>query len=675
MQKKLLLDSEGILGHVLTQQDGHVFYIPDPDSIQELVEQTEPSKLLTESQLSFLKAALLEYSKSNSEYITVSQIEVYLEGNRSSINKTITKLNTLTLLKSVEFSLTSGKSLPRTKCYVFPEKSDFPSLFAILNSKKNVIKDNRSKANIHPARNTALASFGLPPTVTNNEVREGKSFILTGLPPFEQLVPDRRYKERSLITQIKLKSQPVIVETKSPDVLMNSDDIKTLFILIALSINAQADMLDYYKSAGGPPINHHYIEIKHIMNALGKSAAGSYYKGYVKSILRIKDTSFDLHMLKSLYVSPEGEPLFVGSDFRFFKSCRPISKKQPVVEIDKDNNQTVKIRPFAFIIEWDETIFEKMLTDSYFFVIPLKILGSSTSIFLFYMTLRNYFSVDTTRIWKLTLEDLHCRLHSVAHIHNFKRDFTISLSAWVEGDNKLPCYGSVTVDLQGFMIKVHMSDDNIVRLDCSVDVAKMLSCAGVKSGKHGKEDRSAPIAHNPLLDLSNVIEFKEQRGDEFPRNKSMRLRLNSRDLLKNINMTKGSKQIITVSKFDYCQHFTFYSDDNLLVSISHSVHDLEEDRAAFFGYLKELRSKLSPLYFGSAGSKIELSLAMFSDILEGLTQSHSMILEADELFELLRNKGHLIKVAATWDGKTSESPLLSKLASLYTEKNSQIPLL
>ncbi|MFT4928183.1 MAG: hypothetical protein ACI8WB_004302, partial [Phenylobacterium sp.] len=382
---------------------------------------------------------------------------------------------------------------------------------------------------------------------------------------------------------------------------------------------------------------------------------------------RIKDTSFDLHQLEAMYENAQGESIFVSQDFRFFESCQAISKEGPAVTEDKNKKKSVKIKPFAFMISWHSTLFNKMLTDKYFFVIPLKILAAPTLIFLFYMILRNHFSFDRTKTWSLTVEELHDKLNSSALLHNFKRDFIGGLNSWNEDKTKLPSDGEQLIDIQGFMITITLVKDVIVQLHCKLDTRKMLSYAGLESDENGLTTQgtmAAPTIPNPIGNLLPILQFKDNRGGEFPQESNMRLLLNSDQLLKDIDITKVGKTAMIITKHQMSKRLTAYSDDSEILYVCEDVHKKQEDQAAFFTHLQTLRSKLSLLTAGQAANKKEISPTLFSDILNALVNQHHTILEVDELFDLLSGRGQLIKIAADWDGDV-KSPILQKLSSLY----------
>lgn len=657
----LIIDAVKEFGEDISQKEGHLFFLRSAESVKDLIDKISTFEYLTENQTQLLKAIY----NTNSTYVTVRQIEDYLGKSRDSINKLISKLADLTVINSIDFKFSSGKLLPKTKCFTFPEKDKFITLLSLLEDEKKTKQNNKIKTTLITAKNNALAEHDLPLSVLENKINQG--FFPSKLPPFERMLPDRSHKDNNYISSIYIKQKKVIVEAKSAKQIMNGDDLKTLYTLMTLSINQQANLLDYYIQKGCSPLNHHYIEIRHIMKVLGKSSAGSYYEAFVKSILRIKDTSFDLHQLEAMYENAQGESIFVSQDFRFFDSCQAISKEGPIIASDKDNKKSVKIKPFAFLISWHPTLFNKMLTDKYFFVIPLKILAAPTLIFLFYMILRNHFSFDRTKTWVLTVEELHDKLNSSALLHNFKRDFIGGLNTWNEGKDKLPSNGELLIDIQGFMITVQMVKDAIVQLHCKLDTKKMLSYAGLESDDDGLTAQgtlAAPTISNPIGDLLPILQFKDGRGSEFPQESNMRLLLNSDQLLKDIKITKQGRTAIIIAKQQLTKRLTAYTDDSEILFICEEVQENQKDQAAFFTHLQTLRSKLSFLTAGHAAAKKEISPILFSNILKGLVSQHKMILEIDELFDLLNGKGQLIKIAAEWDGDI-QSPVLQKISALY----------
>ncbi len=659
----LLIDPLKHFGRDLSQIDGHIFIVPSPETLKELINKITNFDLLPPGQIQILQAI----SQTDSQYVTVHDIETYLKYSRHGINKFITKMNNSAVLIKTDFELTSGKKLPRNKCFCIPHQSEFTNLFSELELIKRNKVNNRSKAHIEPSKKLALKQLNLPSCVRENNVNQGLFF--SNLPPFERMLPDRSYKKNNYISTIYLQQKKVIVAAKSPNRIMNSDDMKTLYTLMTLSINQQANMIDYYRASNSPLLNSHYIEIRHIMKVLGKPAAGSYYDSFVNSVIRIKETFFDLHQLETMYMTTDGDDLFVGEEFRFFSSCKSLSKQGATIFTDKDNNQTINIKPFGFIIAWNESLFKKMLMDRYFFVIPLKILAAPTIIFLFYMALRNYFSFDRKKTWTLSADELHKKLNSSARIDNFKRDLISGLDSLIEGKNALQRNGGSQIDMQGFLITVKMSKNVLTQLICTIDVDKMLAYAGVTSPNtaHKNKVMAAPTTANPLIDLLPIIEFKELRGSELPQESHMRLLMNPKELLKNINIVK-SKHFFSVKKNDHNHRITTYSDDSEVLSICEIVHESPHDQSAFFAHLCSLRNKLNPLNSGNASNQEELSLEQFTIILDGLCKIKAIIIERIELFDILFNRAQLISAACKWDGKAENSTLLNSIFSLYSHK-------
>ncbi len=658
----LTLDAKAIFGAELNQKDGHIFVVPSSSALDELLRKAMDSSLLLPTQIQLLQTI----SQAKMQYLTVAGIEKYITTKtRNGVNKIISKLIKLSVFTVTEFKLTSGKNLPKNKCLYLPNAEQLTTLFAQLELDQQNKQMGRSKTEIAPAKTDALMRFGLPPVVKENKINQG--MILSQLPPFERFLPSRNFKENKYVQTIFIQRRKVVVQMQSPNRLMNNDDIKMLYTLMTLSINQQANMLDFYRESDCGPINSHYIEIKHILNALGKSAAGSYYHSFVKSIFRIKETIFDLHQLEAMYQTADGEQIFIGDDFRFFESCKSLSKTGVIVNTDIDNKQTIDIKPFGFVIAWNNALFKKMLTDRYFFVIPLKILAAPTVVFLFYMALRNYFSFNKSGNWILSVDDLRQKLNSDIPIFNFRRELLSGLNFLIEGKNNLLKDGQSQIDMQGFMLTVDMSDNVITQILCVLDVQKMLAYAGVTATDKGltsKNVAAAPTSGNPLTDLNHIMRFKESRGDELPQDSNMRLLINTNQLLKDITIVK-SKHFFTVTKNKEKRRITAYSDDSVLLSVCEFAHHAVEDQGAFFTHLTHQRQKLHLLTSGSATSQNELSVAQFIGILADLVRERSIIVESDELFDMMFNRGQLIAVACCWNENKDNTILLDNLFSLY----------
>jgi len=662
---EITLDSRSLINDELKQKHGHLFYISDIESLKSFINGIDGKALLTNRQIELLKAISFAYHE-KTRFCSVSQIESFIEQSRDGINKAINSLVKLDIIKNCSIELIDGILPPRTKSFKLAEKKEFLNILSLLEDNKSKTKSNKRKSGISKAKSTTLEQYNLPQLVTENNVQRG--MFPSQLPPFEKMLPHKGFQGDSFATEVRIKDQRVLVETKSSDSIMTDDDLKNLYTLMTLSLNQQANLVDYYLKKQCEPINHHYIEIRHLLKVLNKGSSGSYYDSFVKSIFRIKGTVFNLHALKSMFTDSLGESFFASPEFRFFESCTPISKEGPIVIKDENNIDRVEIKPFGFIIEWNKHLFKKMLTDKYFFVIPLKILSAPTLIFLFYMFLRNQFSFDRTRTLSFDLEQLHEKLNSSSLLHNFQRDFFNSLNNWNKDIEKLPKDGDINIDLQGFFLDVHISKGTITQVRCRVDAQKMLSHVGLHSEEGGissKGKLAAPIVNNPLAPL---LSFRSSRGEEFPSEFSPRLLLNDKNLLKNIDIRKDCRNHFTVLHNKTSTRITFYTDDNSILTLCEYTHQENEKQAAFFAHLQTLRNKLLPLCWRNGTTNSDISVETFSGLQDSLLMNHGAIIENDELYDLLSGQTQLVKIiASNWESSLKET-LTGKVFELYLQK-------
>ena len=665
----LILDPIELIGETLSQKHGHLFYIKNIEDVKNFVSNIDKNNLLTKRQIALLKSICFAH-QSKTNFCTVSQAERNMDQSRDGINKSINFFIKQKIINPLDIKLSVGVMPPRTKSFSFIHKSEFLNVLSALEAKSSNKKTNQKKEGISETRTNVLKKYNLPNSVTENEIQRG--MFPSQLPPFEKMLPNKSFTGKTHITEVTIKNRKVIVEAKSTEKLMTDDDLKTLYTLMTLSINQQANLVAYYLTKNCDPINSHYIEIRHLLKVLNKGSSGSYYDSFVKSITRIKETVFNLHQLEEMFTDELGERFFASPEFRFFESCTPISKEGPIIVSDVENNNVVKIKPFGFIIKWNDELFKKMLTDKYFFVIPLKILSAQTLIFLFYIFLRNQFSFERTRTIHYTIDELHRKLNSSAMIHNFKRDFTSSLNNWNKSKGKFPSNSEIIIDLQGFFITVNIENDLVTDVKCRIDAQKMLSYVGLQSDENGltsKGTLAAPTTLNPMLRLAPLLSFAKSRGDEFPSQYNMRLLLNNKNLLKNIDISKTNRKYIHLKKGTFRTKINFYTEDSKLLTICEKTHVEKDLQAAFFSHLQTLRSKLLPLGWRNGRESYEISKDTFHLLQQALYKDHGKIIEGEHLYDLLLERSQLVKIIATsWNDKNSKV-LSNQIYDLYNQNS------
>ncbi|MCV5989738.1 DUF3346 domain-containing protein, partial [Escherichia coli] len=103
------------------------------------------------------------------------------------------------------------------------------------------------------------------------------------------------------------------------------------------------------------------------------------------SIDRIEFTDFQLHELTGRWLSenmPEG---FKSDRFRFLARTITASEEAPVEGSDGE----IRIKPNLYILVWEPSFYEELLTRDYFFLFPPEILKQHTLVFQLYSFFRS----------------------------------------------------------------------------------------------------------------------------------------------------------------------------------------------------------------------------------------------------------------------------------------------
>jgi hypothetical protein len=662
----------------LSRSNGHLFVIDPHNTITEFIELLPKDASLTNRQIVLLECLVQPESKST-KLISSSLIEEITNIKRVNLNKIISELVDIEILVSIPFVLPEGISIGKCKCFQVADKNTWFDVISKL--KPSEAKPRGKRITNNELITKVLSPNELPSHIVENDVSKG--MYPAGVPQFEKFLPNRYYKKRTYIKETVIGGKKVLIELRTSDsALMYDEDLKNVFILMTLFINQQANSLSYYIEKKIPPSNLQYVEIRHIMKALKKGSAGSYYDSFVKSIMRIKRTTFDLHELEAIFIDPDtDDKLFATKDFSFFKSCWPISSEGGVIEKDIDDNEFVKINPKGFLIKWDDVLFNKMLSDNYFFVLPLSILSAYTPIFLLYMYLRNFFSRRSNQKLSLnfTIEEMHTKLTSSASVYNFKRDLLTAINAWLKQkkEEKIVNEDVRKFDIEGFKVIVYLEDGNLTSLQFRVNMRAMLSTLDIETSENGlalSGNKAAPTTLNPMYEyLPMLSRFKKTRGGEFPGDFNARLLLPK--AFKNVDFQKTGKGTLDIVYYSNSWRITHYTSDKIIISIAEIIYPNLDDgiQQGVFTNIVSKRDKLNAL---SSGENT-LSKVMFEALLMSLVKDNNLYFEDDELYVFLYKKDLLIKLLCQdWNElNTFTDKILKIFIDTYHDNNAVQPSL
>ncbi|WP_150137348.1 replication initiator protein RctB domain-containing protein [Candidatus Enterovibrio altilux] len=540
-----------------SHKDGHLFEIPR--KLLDWLPQYEYFRGVTKSIIELLNLILLRSFTSKDGIVSTTELIEATEGQltRAAIQQRLRAAVQIGLFTQQSVRFEEGLA-GKTMLHQFVNPSQLISMLgsASLQSEKTKVmaKQKRSKALAQNYVNKQLLNehgLGTPPMMPDE-----KDQILISPTSWagiiDQALAPPRTKKNYQKSMVAISGTKAIIETRSSKSIMTVDDLMTLFALFTLTVQYHDHHLPNYELQIQKVGNKTPVYITDILSLRGKKDSGPARDSIRESINRIEFTDFQLHELTGRWLSknmPEG---FKSDRFRFIARTITASEEAP----REGDDGEIRIKPNLYILVWEPSFFEELMTRDYFFLFPPEILRQHALVFQLYSLFRSRLSRRLED--SLTLTDLNQKIARNIEWRRFSNDLIRELRKLAK--QKTQSEDIFTVNLWGYHMIVHQLDNDKkhpdYRLDIRCNVDEVIKFSRAKTFNEGKRSL-APTIPNPLrneimpkqnLDqLSEIIngEFepiqqKEKRGGRLGR------RVKLRKYLVEIN---ADELTITLSKY------------------------------------------------------------------------------------------------------------------------------
>ncbi|GHA45890.1 translation elongation factor [Photobacterium aphoticum] len=355
-------------------------------------------------------------------------------------------------------------------------------------------KQKRSKALAQNHVNRQLLSehgLGTPPTMPD----EADQIVVSptswaGI--IDQALAPPRTKKSYQKSMVAISGTKAIIETRSSKSIMTVDDLMTLFALFTLTVQYHDHHIADYEIQTRSMTNKTPVYITDILALRGKKDSGPARDSIRESIDRIEFTDFQLHELTGRWMSenmPEG---FKSDRFRFLARTITASEEAPQEREDGE----IRIKPNLYILVWEPSFFDELLTRDYFFLFPPEILRQHTLVFQLYTFFRSRMSRRVND--SMLLSELNQKLARNIEWRRFSSDLIRELRKLAEGkitDNMF------AVNLWGYHLTIYPHEQDKRYCDYQIDIRcdadEVIRFSRAKTTNEGKRSM-APTMPNPL---------------------------------------------------------------------------------------------------------------------------------------------------------------------------------
>lgn len=366
---------------------------------------------------------------------------------------------------------------------------------AVLQSEHSRVmeKQKRSKALAQTVVNRRLLSehgLGTPPSMPDE-----KDQILIAPTSWAGII-DRfgatPYQKSYQKAMVAISGTKAIIETRSSKSIMTVDDLMTLFALFTLTVQYHDHHLPEYQLQTQTIGNKTPVYITDILALRGKKDSGPARDAIRESIDRIEFTDFQLHELTGRWLSenmPEG---FKSDRFRFIARTITASDEAP----REGDDGEIRIKPNLYILVWEPSFFEELMTRDYYFLFPPEILRQHTLVFQLYTFFRSRMSRRLED--SLTLSELNQKLARNIEWRRFSSDLIRELRKLAKDRQSEEVFA---VNLWGYHLTLYNMDvekrnpDYQIDIKCNVD--EVIRFSRAKMYNEGKRSM-APTLPNPL---------------------------------------------------------------------------------------------------------------------------------------------------------------------------------
>ncbi|MBW3695237.1 DUF3346 domain-containing protein [Vibrio sp. T187] len=604
---------EKLLIKARSHKDGHLFEVSE--SAVEWIEQYQHFKGVTKSIVELLNLISLRGFSSKDGYVSTTEIVESTDGQvtRAALQQRLRAAVNIGLFTQIPVRFEEGLA-GKTMLHRFVNPNQLISVLGatslVTESVKQNEKQKRSKALAQTQVNKRLLNehgLNTPPSMKD----EADQFIVSptnwaGI--IDQALAPPRTRKSYQKSMVSISGTRAVIETRSSKNIMTVDDLMTLFALFTLTVQYHDHHQEDYQLDAKHTPNKTPLYITDILSLRGKKDSGPARDSIRDSIDRIEFTDFQLHELTGRWLSenmPEG---FKSDRFRFLARTITASEEAPTEGADGE----IRIKPNLYILVWEPSFYEELLTRDYFFLFPPEILKQHTLVFQLY----SYFRSRMARRHSdcLLLSELNQKLARNIDWRRFSMDLIRELRKLGEADTNAEIF---TVNLWGYHLTISSMIEKGKVTDYQVDIKcnaeEVLRYSRARTTNAGKRNM-APTLPNPLRnemvskqkldELAEIIdgEFEPiQRKAPSPRGK-----LGRRVKLKKHSVEINADEItITLSKYTSPEALE-RSITALSAMTGHSHNSIKEECSELIEKLDWLRVGEEVVQYETLSKMIEL---------------------------------------------------------------------
>lgn len=634
------------------------------------------------SNLRSLVSALSVLPAQDKGYYTFLELESIVNQTRNTLVKKFLKLKDLGFVVYNDFDKSNSQAGLKSKFIKLVNTSDCVSVIEKQRKSNPETKKVGSLRKVHAALGNSDLHKSARVSVKDVQIAIFPKYLSF----IETVLVSKGVRKKTNVASVRVGNETKVIEARSSDYVMAVEDIQILCACITLTINQWSNMADVLYAKKELPPNQLYAEVFQILKLTGSSTNDSSYERVRGSMKRILLTSFMSVQGGSIF----GDDLVDLVNFSFFKNTK-IYTREKDVRLSEDE---IHYKAQAYLLEWEQSFYERFLTDEFFFSIPIPMLSAKPYIFIFYLHLRKCFSKDPSLQLFMDIEEIYNALcigrgTDVPTIRSFKSTFTKNLKRHIDTS---PCVDDdcfkdldperckVNYDIEGFKLTAILYKGNIETVVCTVDQHKMLKSAGVKSDLNGRVETegggvsryAAPQVVNPLNQYNWIIKKLSNLGEYLP--KKLSLRMVRREV--SFKSKRSGPFFVVNHPVNKRKElvFTAYSDESYMANVSAMFSEKALFQSTIFDQIKSSVSLLPKLKIGQESGQV-LEKPVFDEIVERLFLDSSIIVEQVELYQVLQaNHSLLSNVLAYWAMDVHRERIVFAIAGLLNVTSKQLTL-
>ena len=368
-----------------SHKDGHMFEVSE--AAVNWIEQYQHFKGVTKSIVELLNLISLQGFSSKDGLVSTTELIDATDGQltRAAIQQRLRAAVNIGLFQQIPVRFEEGLA-GKTMLHRFVNPNQLITALGatslMTESVKQSEKQKRSKALAQTHVNKRLLNehgLNTPPAMKD----EADQFVVSptnwaGI--IDQALAPPRTRKQYQKSMVSISGTKAVIETRSSKNIMTVDDLMTLFALFTLTVQYHDHHQHQYQLDAKQTPNKTPLYITDILSLRGKKDSGPARDSIRDSIDRIEFTDFQLHELTGRWLSenmPEG---FKSDRFRFLARTITASEEAPTEGADGE----IRIKPNLYILVWEPSFYEELLTRDYFFLFPPEILKQHTLVFQLY---------------------------------------------------------------------------------------------------------------------------------------------------------------------------------------------------------------------------------------------------------------------------------------------------